>query len=88
MELVTFLLPEPWLGGIDKLVKHGRFNSRSEAFRFAIKEIIKTELWRAKAEIKKTEIKHKMRVPMRKLEIEQIMQSSMRAALEEGEAET
>jgi len=53
LKLVTFLLPVGYLEGIDRLVELGQFQSRSEAVRFAVKEIIKRELWRAKAEIKR-----------------------------------
>jgi Arc/MetJ-type ribon-helix-helix transcriptional regulator len=47
---VTFLLPEAYLEGIERLIELGRFQSRSEAVRFAVKEMIKRELWRIKAE--------------------------------------
>jgi Arc/MetJ-type ribon-helix-helix transcriptional regulator len=50
LKLVTFLLPEAYLEGLDRLVELRRFQSRSEAVRFAVKEMIKRELWRAKAE--------------------------------------
>jgi Arc/MetJ-type ribon-helix-helix transcriptional regulator len=50
LKLVTFLLPEAYLEGLDRLVELGRFQSRSEAVRFAVKEMIKRELWRIKAE--------------------------------------
>jgi len=41
---VTFLLPDGYLEGIDKLVEIGRFQSRSQAVRNAIEEIMKEEL--------------------------------------------
>ena len=49
MKLVTFLLPEAYLNGIDRLVELGRFQSRSEAVRNAIEEIMKEELQYTKA---------------------------------------
>lgn len=48
LKLVTFLLPEAYLKGLDRLVELGRFQSRSEAVRFAVKEMMKRELWRIK----------------------------------------
>ncbi len=45
MQLVTFLLPETYLEGIERLVELGCFESRSEAVRLAVKEIIRRELW-------------------------------------------
>jgi Arc/MetJ-type ribon-helix-helix transcriptional regulator len=50
LKLVTFLLPEAYLEGLDRLVELGRFQSRSEAVRFAVREMIKRELWRIRAE--------------------------------------
>jgi len=44
LKLVTFLLPGGYLEGIDRLVELGRFESRSEAVRIAVKEIMKGEL--------------------------------------------
>lgn len=44
LRLVTFLLPEAYLERIDKLVELGRFQSRSELVREAVKEIIEEEL--------------------------------------------
>jgi Arc/MetJ-type ribon-helix-helix transcriptional regulator len=35
--LVTFLLSEAYLEGLDRLVELGRFQSRSETVRFAVK---------------------------------------------------
>jgi Arc/MetJ-type ribon-helix-helix transcriptional regulator len=50
LKLVSFLLPEAYLEGIERLVEFGRFQSRSELVRFAVRELIKGELWRIKAE--------------------------------------
>jgi Arc/MetJ-type ribon-helix-helix transcriptional regulator len=50
LKLITFLLPEAYLEGLDRLVELGRYQSRSEAVRLAVKELIKRELWRIRAE--------------------------------------
>jgi Arc/MetJ-type ribon-helix-helix transcriptional regulator len=50
LKLITFLVPEAYLEGLDRLVELGRFQSRSEAVRFAVREMIKRELWCIRAE--------------------------------------
>lgn len=45
MKLVTVKMPEMYVKGIDELVKAGRYSSRSEAIRIAIRELLKRELW-------------------------------------------
>ena len=45
MRLVTVKMPEMYVKGIDELVKAGRYSSRSEAIRIAIRELLKRELW-------------------------------------------
>lgn len=49
LKLVTFLLPDGYLEGIDRLVELGQFQSRSEAVRIAVKEMMKGELRYTKA---------------------------------------
>ena len=49
LKLVTFLLPDGYLEGIDRLTELGRFQSRSEAVRIAVKEMMKEELRYIKA---------------------------------------
>ena len=44
MVLITFHIPEPMLRALDKLVEEGRFPSRSEAIRYAIRELLAREL--------------------------------------------
>ena len=44
MVLITFHIPEPLLKALDKLVEEGRFPSRSEAIRYAIRELLAKEL--------------------------------------------
>jgi Ribbon-helix-helix protein, copG family. len=45
MRIVTVKLPESYLEGIDELVKLGRFASRSDAIRTAVRELLRRELW-------------------------------------------
>jgi len=45
MKLVTVKLPEIYVEGLDELVKIGRYSSRSEVIRVAIRDLLKKELW-------------------------------------------
>ncbi|MEM0366005.1 MAG: ribbon-helix-helix domain-containing protein [Acidilobaceae archaeon] len=45
MRLITVKMPEMYVKGIDELVKAGRYSSRSEVIRIAIRELLKRELW-------------------------------------------
>lgn len=45
MQLVTVKLPELYIEGLDILVKEGRYVSRSEAIRVAVRELLRRELW-------------------------------------------
>jgi len=45
VRLVTVKVPEVYLEGIDELVKLGRYSSRSEVIRTAIRDLLKKELW-------------------------------------------
>ncbi len=45
MRIVTVKMPESYLEAIDELVKMGRYSSRSEVIRTAIRELLKKELW-------------------------------------------
>ena len=56
MELVTFLLPEACLEGLDELVGQGIYSSRSEAIRFAVRDLLKGELWQQERETVKEEV--------------------------------
>ncbi|HIH90108.1 TPA: ribbon-helix-helix protein, CopG family [Desulfurococcaceae archaeon] len=38
-------MPEAYVEAIDELVRKGRFTSRSEAIRVAIRELLRRELW-------------------------------------------
>ena len=50
MELVTFLLPEACLEGLDELIGKGIYSSRSAAIRFAVRDLLKRELWQQERE--------------------------------------
>ena len=45
LRLVTVKIPELYLESIDELVKDGRYSSRSEAIRTAIRDLLRRELW-------------------------------------------
>jgi antitoxin ParD1/3/4 len=45
MKLVTVLLPEAYLVGLDELVRSGMYPSRSAAIREAARDLLKRELW-------------------------------------------
>ena len=44
-KLVTLLLPEAYLEGLDELVRANMYSSRSEAIRSAVSDLLKKELW-------------------------------------------
>jgi len=48
MKLVTVLLPEAYLEGLDELVRAGVYPSRSAAIRAAVRDLLKLELWQLK----------------------------------------
>jgi Arc/MetJ-type ribon-helix-helix transcriptional regulator len=45
MRLITVHLPPEAVQGLDELVRSGRYPNRSEAIRFAIRDMLKDELW-------------------------------------------
>jgi len=45
LKLVTVLLPEAYLEGLDELVRSGMYPSRSAAIRAAVRDMLKKELW-------------------------------------------
>ena len=55
MKLVAFLLPEAYMKGLDKLTNEGLFPTRSAAVRFAVRELLRRELWRRKAAVTRQE---------------------------------
>ena len=45
LKLVTVLLPEAYLEGLDELVRGNMYPSRSSAIRSAVRDMLKKELW-------------------------------------------
>jgi len=45
MKLVTLLLPEAYLEGLEELVRAAMYPSRSAAIRAAVRDMLKKELW-------------------------------------------
>ncbi|RLF96294.1 CopG family transcriptional regulator [Thermococci archaeon] len=45
MRLVSVQVPEKYVDDIDRLVVDGSFPNRSEAIRYAVRELLKRELW-------------------------------------------
>lgn len=50
MKLVTVLLPEAYLEGLDELVRASMYPSRSSAIRAAVRDLLKRELWARREE--------------------------------------
>ncbi len=50
MKLVTVLLPEAYLEGLDELVRVNMYPSRSAAIRAAVRDLLKRELWTRRVE--------------------------------------
>jgi antitoxin ParD1/3/4 len=48
MKLVTVLLPEAYLEGLDELVRANMYQSRSSVIRSAVRDLLKKELWENK----------------------------------------
>jgi len=49
MKLVTVLLPEAYLEGLDELVRANMYPSRSSVIRSAVRPLLKKELWENKS---------------------------------------
>jgi Arc/MetJ-type ribon-helix-helix transcriptional regulator len=45
MKLITFLVQEAYLEGLDELVRANMYPSRSAAIRAAVGDLLKKELW-------------------------------------------
>jgi len=45
VKLVTVKMPEIYVEGIDELVRNGRYSSRSEVIRTAVRDLLMRELW-------------------------------------------
>lgn len=50
MRIVTVKMPESYIEAIDELVRIGRYSSRSEVIRTAVRELLKRELWASETE--------------------------------------
>jgi antitoxin ParD1/3/4 len=50
VKLVTVLLPEAYLEGLDELVRANMYPSRSSAIRSAVRDMLKRELWPERGE--------------------------------------
>jgi Arc/MetJ-type ribon-helix-helix transcriptional regulator len=48
VKLVTVLLPEAYLEGLDELVRANMYPSRSSVIRSAVRDLLKKELWENK----------------------------------------
>jgi len=53
MRIVTVKMPESYIEAIDELIRMGRYSSRSEVIRSAIRELLKKELWQSDYSIEK-----------------------------------
>ena len=63
MKLVTVLLPEAYLEGLDELVRANMYPSRSSVIRSSVRDLLKKELWENNAKIKTLNpylLKHKV----------------------------
>jgi antitoxin ParD1/3/4 len=45
MKLVTVLLPEAYLEGLDELVRQNMYQSRSATIRAAVHDLLRREIW-------------------------------------------
>jgi Arc/MetJ-type ribon-helix-helix transcriptional regulator len=48
LKLVTVLLPEAYLEGLDELVRANMYPSRSSVIRSSVRDLLKKELWENK----------------------------------------
>jgi antitoxin ParD1/3/4 len=48
VKLVTVLLPEAYLEGLDELVRANMYPSRSSVIRSSVRDLLKKELWENK----------------------------------------
>ncbi len=57
LRIVTVKMPESYIEAIDELVRMGRYSSRSEVIRAAVRELLKKELWMRDNDLE--ELKHR-----------------------------
>ena len=46
MKTVSVMMPEAYTNGLDELVRAGMYPNRSAAIRTAIRDLLKTEVWK------------------------------------------
>ncbi len=46
LKLITIHLPEAYLKGIEQLINSKIYPNRSEAIRIAVRDLLKSELWK------------------------------------------
>ena len=56
VRLVTVKMPEIYVRAIDELVKAGRYTSRSEAVRVAIRELLRQEIFQPELTLRRLEL--------------------------------
>ena len=66
LKLVTFLLPEACLEGLDQLMEAGLYPSRSAAIRFAVHDLLRREFWQPKKMNIKEDVTTKRKGRMRR----------------------
>ncbi|MEM1694544.1 MAG: ribbon-helix-helix domain-containing protein [Ignisphaera sp.] len=49
MRIVSVKIPDQYIDAIDELVRRGRYVSRSEVIRTALRELLKRELWSSRS---------------------------------------
>lgn len=59
MRLITVKMPEAFVEGLDELVRLGRYSSRSEVIRVAVRDLLKKELWIPEEELFYMTARHK-----------------------------
>ncbi|NPA96904.1 MAG: type II toxin-antitoxin system ParD family antitoxin [Crenarchaeota archaeon] len=69
MRIVTVKMPESYIEAIDELVRMGRYSSRSEVIRAAVRELLKKELWGSDSDHEVQRKVGKSRIAVRDLEL-------------------
>ncbi len=69
MRIVTVKMPESYIEAIDELVRMGRYSSRSEVIRAAVRELLKKELWGSDVDYESQRKGGKARIAIRDLEL-------------------
>jgi len=77
LKLVTVKMPETYVEGLDELVRMGRYSTRSEAIRVAVRELLKRELWGVSTVIEEEEATVNVGIPgeerLRSTEVKRIV---------------